>query len=86
MAKKSKLKTPDWILKGEKAPKPKPSGKTFKIRTCPKCGSDDVGVEITGEDCKRGKCNWECHKCKWKGQNIKEEVLGEEEFLKRMEK
>ena len=29
--------------------------------------------------------NWECRKCKWKGKNIKQEELSEDEFLKRME-
>jgi hypothetical protein len=85
MPKRSKIQTPDWILKGKKAPKKKNTGRIFKIRSCPKCGSSDVGVEITGEECKGGKCNWECRKCKWKGQNIKEEELSEEEFLKRSE-
>ena len=86
MPKRSKIQTPEWVLKREKVPKKKPTGKTFKVRSCPKCGSADVGVEITGEDCKGGKCNWECRKCKWRGKDIKEEELSEEEFLKRMDK
>ena len=32
MAKKSKLKTPDWVLKGEEKPKEKKPEKTFKIK------------------------------------------------------
>ena len=52
--------------------------KTFKIRRCPKCNSDDVGVVI-GLD-KKG--DWKCRKCDWAGMEIKEEVLKEEEFLK----
>lgn len=75
MAKRSKIKTPDWILKGEKSPKTKVKGKTFKIRLCPKCGSDKVSVVI-GEV---GK--WECKKCKWTGTTPKENELSEDEFM-----
>ncbi|MEN7982564.1 MAG: hypothetical protein ABFQ65_03895 [Nanoarchaeota archaeon] len=116
MAKKEKMKTPDWILEGydseeeyEKkkgvkkehhrrtttgvastsyeVPKLSPkeslqgakkSGKTFKLRKCPKCGSDEVGV-IVGEEVK-GK--WECRKCGWKGVDVKEDELSEDEFMK----
>lgn len=91
---KSKLKTPDWILKGygskkeyEKAKgikEKKKIGKTFKIRKCPECNSDDVGVAL-GEEEGRGDGEWECRKCGWKGKNIKEEELEEEEFIKLME-
>ena len=92
MAKKSKLKTPDWILEGydseEEYEKAKgisssnsgKSGKTFKIRKCPKCGSDSVNVKITGEEGKSGE--WECKKCKWEGRNVKEKELSEDEFMK----
>ena len=75
--KKSKIQTPDWILKGEEDSKPqKKKGKTFKVRECPECGSDDVGVVI-------GEVGlWECHKCKWKGSTIKEKELDEEGFMK----
>jgi len=52
--------------------------KTFKVRNCPKCKSDDVGVVVGRE--KKGE--WECHKCKWNGKNINESELSEEEFLK----
>ena len=52
--------------------------KTFKIKRCPDCNSNDVKV-LVGFD-KKGE--WECHKCKWKGKDIKEEELKEEEFLK----
>ncbi|MDP2672814.1 MAG: hypothetical protein Q8O84_03310 [Nanoarchaeota archaeon] len=87
---KNKLKTPDWILKGGKKPDKKKEGptgvssgvKTFKIKECPKCKSDDVGVMITGEECKGGKCDWECRKCKWRGANIIERELTEDEFMK----
>lgn len=91
--KKSKLSTPEWILEGydseedyEKAKgidKKKKSGKTFKLRRCPKCGSDNVGVVLSNSDSEEGGGKeWECHKCKWKGQNIKEEELTEDEFMK----
>jgi len=74
---KSKLKTPEWILKGKKAsPKKKISEKKFNIKICPKCSSDKVGVVI-------GEIGfWECFKCKWKGKDIKEKEINEEEFLK----
>jgi len=88
MAKKSKLSTPSWITGGydSKTDWEKVQGvstvkkkeKTFKIRKCPKCDSDNVNVivgrEVTGE--------WECKKCGWKGIEIKEEELSEEEFMK----
>jgi ribosomal protein L37AE/L43A len=83
--KKSKLSTPDWILKGydgeadynkAKGISEKKTGKTFKIRECLKCGSDDVSVVI-------GEIGmWECKKCGWKGVDVKEKELGEEEFMK----
>jgi ribosomal protein L37AE/L43A len=95
MAKK-KLSTPDWILEGYDSPaeynkakgivkergnrddlKVRSSGsKTFNIRECPKCGSDDVGV-VVGE-----VGIWECHKCKWKGAEIIEKELTEDELMK----
>jgi len=55
--------------------------KTFKIRKCPKCGSDKVNVLLTGEEGKSTR-EWECKKCKWKGKNIDEEELTEDEFMK----
>jgi len=86
-----KLATPDWIREGfdskadwEKAHgtgKKKKEGKTFKLRRCPKCGSDNVAVVLNGEE---GKATgeWECKKCKWKGANVKEEELSEDQFMK----
>ena len=44
-----KLKTPDWIKKGLKKPEKKKEKGIFKIRKCPKCGSDKVQVVLTGE-------------------------------------
>ena len=96
MAKKNKLSTPQWILDGYDSEEEynkskgvsstKKKGKTFKIRECPKCSSDEVGVDITGEECKGGKCNWECRKCKWKGQDIVEKELTEDELMEYMDK
>lgn len=93
MAKKGKLSTPEWILEGYSSEdaynkakgldKKKKSGKTFKIKKCPKCKSDDVGVVISGSDSEQGGGKeWECRKCKWKGTNIDEEELNEDEFMK----
>ena len=100
MAKKSKLKTPDWILQGfdseedynKKAlsssglSKVRNSGSSnsglpktlnsFKIKRCPKCGSDDVQVVIGDVGM------WECKKCGWKGKDVKEEKLNEDEMMK----
>lgn len=60
----------------------KKNEKTFKIRKCPKCNCDNVnitiGKEVTGE--------WECNGCGWKGTEIKEEGLIEEEFMKYLDK
>lgn len=86
-----KLSTPDWIKEGydskeayekKKGIKTKKvSGKVFKIRKCPKCGSDNVNVVLTGEEGK-GSGEWECKKCKWVGKNIKLDEVSEEEFMK----
>jgi predicted RNA-binding Zn-ribbon protein involved in translation (DUF1610 family) len=96
MKKKDKLKTPEWILEGydskeefDKKNKKKNSldkdKKIFKIRKCPKCGSDNVKIVLSGmnseEKSNTGK-EWKCNKCGWKGKNIIEEKLEEEEFLK----
>jgi hypothetical protein len=88
---KSKLATPDWIKEGYDSPqayakakgksvKKKSDEKTFKIRICPKCKSDDVAVVLTGEEGK-GTKEWECKKCKWVGKNIDEKELTEDEFM-----
>ena len=86
-----KLSTPDWIKEGfdskadwEKAQGKsgkKKTGKTFKVRRCPKCGSDDVGVKLVGQEGKDAR-NWECRKCKWTGTDIKIDELDEDEFMK----
>ena len=93
------MKTPDWILEGYDSPADynkakgikteKKKGKTFKIRECPKCKSDEVGIVLSNSDSEEagntGK-QWQCRKCKWIGQNIKEEELSEEEFMKHLDK
>ncbi|GIU68732.1 MAG: hypothetical protein KatS3mg001_582 [Candidatus Pacearchaeota archaeon] len=90
-----KLKTPEWILEGfdskeewEKAKGIKSKGKqkgTFNLRCCPKCGSFEVCVVLVGEEGKKADL-WECKKCKWKGKNIEEKSLSEEDYLKELEK
>ena len=94
MAKKAKVQTPAWILEGydspaeyDKAKGIKKEGKklekTFKVRECPKCKSDNVGVVISGSDSETGGGKeWECRKCKWKGKNIIEKHLTEDELMK----
>ncbi|MCL5730221.1 MAG: hypothetical protein M1165_01480 [Candidatus Pacearchaeota archaeon] len=91
-----KLSTPEWIREGfdskEEYEKKnqrfrtsknnkKEKGKTFKLRRCPKCGSDNVAV-VLGEEEGKNRGEWECRKCGWKGQNVNEEELSEEEFMK----
>jgi hypothetical protein len=92
--KKKKLSTPAWILEGYDSPeeynkahggeiKKKKIGKTFRIRECPKCGSDDVGLILSNSDAEEGGGKeWECHKCKWIGTDVKEKELTEDEFMK----
>ncbi|MFW5846791.1 MAG: hypothetical protein ACOCUU_01405 [Nanoarchaeota archaeon] len=91
MAKKSKVSTPEWILEGydskedyEKSKgitKKKKKGKTFKIKECPKCKSDKVSIVVGNKEGKEAK-TWECKKCDWKGEDIKEKELNEDEFMK----
>lgn len=85
MAKRSTIKTPDWILKGNEKPSKKKQGKTFKIKKCPKCRSDKVSV-VLGEEEGRGRGEWQCGKCKWKGRDVDEEELSEDEFIKYLDK
>lgn len=91
---KGKLKTPDWILKGydseEEYSKSKgiktkeKEGKTFKIKQCPECKSNDVGIVLSGSNVEEASGTgreWECRKCKWKGRDINEKELNEDEFM-----
>lgn len=97
---KSKLKTPEWVLEGFDSPeayakskgeasKEKKDGKTFRIKVCPKCGSDEVAVKLSNldseEDSSTGK-HWECKKCKWNGGNIKDKELTEDELMAHLDK
>ena len=74
----------DWEKKkglggnDEKGKEKKKKGKTFKVRKCPECKSDDVGVVVE----KDASGAWECRKCKWKGHEPKAEELTEDEFMK----
>ncbi|MBU3906957.1 MAG: hypothetical protein KKA64_01770 [Nanoarchaeota archaeon] len=92
MSKETKLKTPEWILGGFDSEaeynkskgigeKKKEKGKTFKIRVCPECNSDEVNV-VLGEEEGKSRGEWECRKCDWVGKEIKEEELSEDEFMK----
>lgn len=91
--KKSKLATPDWIIEGydskadwEKTKgisEEKKKGKTFKIRECPKCGSDNVGLVLSNSDSEEGGGKeWECRKCSWKGEDVVKKELTEDELMK----
>lgn len=61
--------------------KKKKNKKAFKIRECPKCRSNDVAVVLGGKE-EKGSNGWECKKCKWKGKDIIEKELNEDEFMK----
>ncbi len=69
-------------------PKAQNSGvKTFKIRECPKCGSDNVGLVLSNSDAEEGGGKeWECRKCKWIGANINKKELTEKELMEYMDK
>lgn len=79
----------DSSAKAKGEPEKKKIEKTFRIRQCPKCSSDDVGIVLSGSDSEEisntGK-EWECHKCGWKGVNINEKELTEDEFMKYLDK
>jgi len=91
---KGKLATPVWVLEGYNSKeeyekkkgikKEKKKGKIYFIKICPKCQGNDVRVVLTGEEGK-GRGEWECNKCKWKGKDVDEKEVPEDEFLKVME-
>jgi len=91
MARKNKLSTPEWILEGYNSEaaynkakgikKEKKTGKTFNIRECPKCSSDDVEIVLGGVEGKGSK-GWKCGKCNWQGSEVIEKELTEDEFMK----
>jgi len=94
--KKSKVKTPDWILEGYDSPEEyakatgkkaekKVKEKMYRLKVCPKCDSEDIGVILTGKE-GESPDGWECRKCKWKGPEPEEIKLNEEEFLKKTER
>jgi len=60
----------------------KKSDKTFSVRVCPKCESDEVNV-VVGED---AKGEWKCKKCKWQGREVKKQELNEEEFMEYLDR
>ena len=49
----------------------------MKIKFCPKCESTDLTM-VAGATVGM----WECKKCKWKGTEIKEDELSEDELMK----
>ena len=93
MAKKNKLATPEWILEGfdseadynkaQGIDSKKKKGKTFKIRECPKCGSDDIGLVLSNSDSEEGGGkDWKCNKCSWSGSDVVVKELEEDELMK----
>ena len=93
--KMGKLTTPDWVKEGfsskeewEKkkgTSKKKNSGKSYKIKICPKCKSSEVKVVLGGEEGK-GSNGWGCLSCKWTGKSVDEKEMPEKEFLEHLEK
>ena len=83
---KSAKKEKKVVAKKEKGSSAK-AGKerTFKLKVCPKCKSDKVGIVLVGEERKSAK-EWECAKCKWKGKEIDEKELSEDEFMEYLDK
>ena len=88
-----KLSTPAWILEGYDSPaayekakgiksKKKSAGKTYRVRICPKCKSTNVGV-VLGKEEGKGTGEWECRKCKWKGKDVEEKEIDENEFMEK---
>ncbi len=97
MPKISKIATPDWIKEGYDSPQEyaKATGKKtekkiekkFKIRECPKCGSDEVGLVLSNSDAEEGGGReWECRKCGWKGSDIIKKELTEDELMEYLDK
>ena len=68
--------------KNKKQKKSSNSKKTFKIKKCPECGNENIKV-VVGE---KVKGLWKCEKCDWKGKDIEEKEISEEEFLKYLDR
>jgi len=93
MAKKGKLETPTWIIEGydskadyekakglSKTKKAKKKEGEFRVKICPNCKGSDVNVVI-------GEVGmWKCKKCEWKGSDIDEKSVSEDEYLELIEK
>ena len=77
-----------------KKPDRKKTGKIFKVKVCPKCGSSEVKVVIDGKEGFGNKernsvaaaPSWECKSCSWSGENVKEKEMSEDEFLEHTER
>src|SRR3989344_7170646 len=74
-----KAATPKKEKKSSKSEKGKT--RTFKVRACPKCKSDIVKV-VVGEE---AKGLWICESCKWKGRNVEELEMSEDDFIQYLE-
>ena len=80
----SKSQTKAHGKKGPRTPAGS-KGKTYKVKTCPKCGSSEVRVVLGGEE-GRGSRGWECLSCKWQGKEVDEKEMNEDEFLGHLKK
>lgn len=81
---KTEKKTEDSGTKSQVSSS-KQKRKTFTVRECPECESDDVGVILGGTEGKGSK-GWECHKCEWTGTDIEEKEFTEDELMKYLDK
>jgi hypothetical protein len=74
-------------VKSKKKPDKSKSSRKIKVRECPKCGSDNVGLVLINSDAEEGGGKeWECEDCKWKGEDIRSKEMSEDEFIEYMEK
>ncbi len=90
----SKLKTPDWIIEGYKSKeeyekvkgiKSEKKKKLYKLKKCPKCESTEVSVVLGGEE-GNGSRGWQCKSCSWKGKDVDEKEMSEDEFIEHLDK
>jgi Zn ribbon nucleic-acid-binding protein len=55
--------------------------KTFKVKLCPKCKSDEITVVIGGQ-----MGMWECRGCGFRGPSFPEKEMTEEEYFDYLDK
>ena len=76
----------DWEkAQGQKSSPAGEKDKTFRVKVCPKCGSSEVKVVIDGKE-GTGTKDWECKSCSWKGKDVSEKEMDEDEFIEHIER